>query len=37
MATLYAALHELVADMPEADRVAMFHGNAARVYKLPPQ
>ena len=34
MGVLYTALHALVEDMPEADRVAMFHGNATRVYNL---
>jgi predicted TIM-barrel fold metal-dependent hydrolase len=30
---LYAGMHRLVEDMPEADRVALFYGNAATLYR----
>jgi hypothetical protein len=31
---LYAAFHEIVADLPLRDREALFHGTAERVYKV---
>lgn len=35
LALLYEAIHGLVADLPRADREALFLGTAARVYRLP--
>ena len=33
--TIYAGFKAATATMPEADRLALFHDNAARIYRLP--